>query len=33
MEDLQLGAVGEDIEAVLPRGIVNEVADYVLGEG
>jgi len=33
MENLQLRAGGEDIEALLPDGIVNEVADYVLGEG
>jgi hypothetical protein len=32
MENLQLQAQGEDIEALLPDGIVNEVADYVLGE-
>jgi|SRR5579859_2975158 len=32
MEDLRLEAGGEDIEALLPDGIVNEVADYVLGE-
>lgn len=32
MEDLRLEADGEDIEALLPDGIVSEVADYVLSE-
>ena len=32
MEDLRLEVGGEDIEALLPDGIVNEVADYVLDE-
>ena len=32
MEDMRLEVGGEDIEALLPDGIVNEVADYVLGE-
>ena len=32
MEDLWLETGGEDIEALLPDGIVNEVADYVLSE-
>jgi len=32
MENLQLRAGGEDIEALLPDGIVSEVADYVLEE-
>ena len=32
MENLQLQVGGEDVEALLPDGIVNEVADYVLGE-
>lgn len=32
MENLRLEVDGEDIEALLPDGIVNEVADYVLGE-
>ena len=30
MENLRLETGGEDIEALLPDGIVNEVADYVL---
>jgi hypothetical protein len=30
VEDLRLEVQGEDIEALLPDGIVNEVADYVL---
>jgi hypothetical protein len=30
LEDLRLEADGEDIEPLLPDGIVNEVADYVL---
>lgn len=32
LEDLRLEVKGEDIEALLPDGIVNEVADYVLGD-
>ena len=32
MEDMRLEVGGEDIEALLPDGIVNEVADYILGE-
>ncbi|MGE5624827.1 MAG: hypothetical protein ACM3ZT_04690 [Bacillota bacterium] len=32
MENLRLETHGEDIEALLPDGIVNDVADYVLGE-
>ena len=32
MENLRLEARGRDLEALLPEGIVNEVADYVLGE-
>ena len=32
LEDLRLEVNGEDIEALLPDGIVSEVADYVLGE-
>lgn len=32
MEDMRLEVAGEDIEALLPDGIVNEVADYLLGE-
>lgn len=32
LEDLRLEVHGEDIEALLPDGIVNEVAVYVLGE-
>lgn len=32
MEDLRLEVGGEDIEALLPDGIVNEVADYVMDE-
>ena len=32
MEDMRLEANGEDIESLLPDGIVNEVADYLLGE-
>ncbi len=31
MENLRLEADGQDLEALLPDGIVNEVADYVLG--
>jgi|SRR5579863_2901357 len=31
MENLRLEVDGEDIEALLPDGIVTEVADYVLG--
>ena len=31
MENLRLEVDGEDIEPLLPDGIVNEVADYVLG--
>ena len=30
MEDMRLEAYGEDIEHLLPDGIVNEVADYLL---
>lgn len=30
MEDMRLQAHGEDIEHLLPDGIVNEVADYLL---
>ena len=32
MEDMRLEAHGEDIEHLLPDGIVNEVADYLLGD-
>jgi len=32
MENLRLEAGGEDLEPLLPDGIVNDVADYVLGE-
>lgn len=32
LEDLRLETGGEDIEALLPDGIVSEVADYVLDE-
>ena len=32
MENLRLESRGRDLEAVLPEGIVNEVADYVLEE-
>jgi|GEM_PF-3553949 len=32
MKNLRLEAGGQDIEALLPDGIVNEVADYVLGQ-
>lgn len=32
LEDLRLEAGGSDIEALLPDTIVNEVADYLLGE-
>ena len=32
MEDMRLEVRGEDIEALLPDGIVNEVADYLLGD-
>ncbi len=32
MENLRLEAGGQDLETVLPEGIVNEVADYVLEE-
>ena len=32
MEDMRLEIAGEDVEALLPDGIVNEVADYLLGE-
>ena len=31
MENLRLKAGGEDLEPLLPDGIVTEVADYVLG--
>lgn len=30
LEDMRLEVGGEDIESLLPDGIVNEVADYVL---
>jgi hypothetical protein len=30
LEDMRLEVDGEDIESLLPDGIVNEVADYVL---
>jgi len=30
LEDLRLEVDGEDVESLLPDGIVNEVADYVL---
>ena len=30
MEDMRLEVDGSDVEALLPDGIVNEVADYVL---
>ena len=30
LEDLRIEVCGEDVEALLPDGIVNEVADYVL---
>jgi len=32
LEDMRLEVRGEDIEALLPDGIVSEVADYVLTE-
>ncbi|HEY3645071.1 MAG TPA: hypothetical protein VGM16_07000 [Gammaproteobacteria bacterium] len=32
LEDLRLELHGEDVEALLPDGIVNEVADYVLSD-
>lgn len=32
LEDLRLETRGEDIEALLPDAIVNEIADYVLAE-
>jgi hypothetical protein len=32
LEDLRLEVRGEDIESLLPDGIVNEVADYVLND-
>ena len=32
MEDMRLEIGGEDIESLLPDTIVNQVADYVLGE-
>ena len=32
LEDLRLESGGTDIEALLPDAIVNEVADYLLGE-
>ena len=32
MENLRLDAASADLEPLLPEGIVNEVADYVLGE-
>lgn len=30
LEDMRLEVGGEDVESLLPDGIVNEVADYVL---
>ena len=33
MEDMRLEVHGEDIEHLLPDGIVNEVADYLLRDG
>ena len=33
MEDMRLEVYGEDIEHLLPDGIVNEVADYLLRDG
>lgn len=33
MEDMRLEVQGEDIEPLLPDGIVNEVADYLLRDG
>lgn len=33
MEDMRLELKGEDIEPLLPDGIVNEVADYLLQDG
>ena len=32
MEDMRLEVAGEDIEPLLPDGIVNRVADYLLQE-
>ena len=32
LEDLRLEAGGQDIETLLPDALVNEVADYLLGE-
>ena len=32
IEDMRLEAGGEDVESILPDGIVNEVADYVLND-
>ena len=32
LEDLRLEVRGEDVEPLLPDGIVSEVADYVLSE-
>ena len=32
LEDLRLESGGTDMEALLPDAIVNEVADYLLGE-
>lgn len=32
IEDLRLEAGGEDIEAVLPDSLVNEIVEYVAGE-
>ena len=32
MEELRLEVAGEDIESLLPDGIVNRVADYLLQE-
>ena len=32
MEDLRLEVAGEDLESLLPDGIVNRVADYLLQE-
>lgn len=32
LEDMRLEVCGEDVESLLPDGIVNEIADYVLSE-
>ncbi len=32
MEDMRLELHSQDIEALLPDGIVNDIADYLLGE-